>query len=90
MTPQIVYKKKDGTTKYYASYRSAWNRAAKMNQTAVGGQWYFEGDLNGWYIFWEAESTCEPPAEWLGHDQSDLATRPKKFAKMFDKNIGQA
>lgn len=57
VTTEIRYTKKDGTTKYYASYQSAWNRAAKMNEMAVGGQWYFEADLDGWYIYWVAEGS---------------------------------
>ena len=51
-----TYTNKDGSTKYYASHTSAWNRAAKLNETVVDGMWVFEADLNGWFVFFIPEN----------------------------------
>ena len=60
-----TYKNAKGETKYYATYQSAWNRAIKLNETAVGGTWYFEGDENGWYLeFIADDDTTEFKNGW--------------------------
>jgi hypothetical protein len=46
----IIYTDKKGCVKYYATYQSAWNACIRMNETAVDGQWLFEGDAIGWYL----------------------------------------
>ena len=55
-TTEIIYKNKKGETMYYATYRSAWNAAIRLNKKAIGGTWRFEGDENGWYVMFEAEA----------------------------------
>jgi len=47
---EVILKTAKGETKYYASYQSAWNKAIRLNETAVGGTWLFEGDQYGWYL----------------------------------------
>ena len=49
-TTYTKFVNKDGSVRYYASYHSAWRAAVRLNQTAVGGLWYFEGDSVGWYL----------------------------------------
>lgn len=56
----ITFTKKDGTTKYYASYETAWNRAAKLNETATNGIWFFEADINGWFLFFVKDNETMP------------------------------
>lgn len=46
----MKYLTKTGKVKYYASYRSAWAAANRLNKTADGGLWVFEMDLIGWYL----------------------------------------
>lgn len=54
---EITHKNAKGETKYYATYQSAWNAAIRLNEKAIGGTWYFEGDATGmWYLFFEAET----------------------------------
>ena len=50
---------KNGEVKYYASYRTAWNKAAKLNEDAVGGLWFFEGDEHGWFVFFSRDEDCQ-------------------------------
>lgn len=48
-----IYTKKNGETKYYSTYQSAWNAAIKLNEKLDAtemGFWEFEGDINGWYL----------------------------------------
>lgn len=45
-----IFKDKNGNTKYYASYRSAWEKAIKLNQNETNGQWLFEMDATGWFL----------------------------------------
>lgn len=54
-----LFTKKDGTTKYYATYQSAWNKAARLNETETNGQWLFEMDTNGWYLEFFADETTK-------------------------------
>ena len=49
------YTSKNGQVKYYATYRTAWNAAIRLNENAVGGSWFFEGDEHGWYLHFENE-----------------------------------
>ena len=43
---------KDGAVKYYATYRSAWAAASRLNETAnEDGIWLFEADMTGWFVF---------------------------------------
>jgi hypothetical protein len=49
-TTPTIYKNKKGEIKYYASYQSAWKAAQRLNQMVNGGQWWFEADVNGWYL----------------------------------------
>jgi hypothetical protein len=51
-----IYKTAKGKTKYYATYQSAWKAAIRLNETAVGGTWLFEGDEIGWYLHFEMEA----------------------------------
>lgn len=55
MNAENTFKNKNGETKYYASHRTAWAKAAKLNETAVDGLWLFEADLNGWFVFFVAD-----------------------------------
>lgn len=43
-------------TKYYSSYQTAWTAAIRLNKTAVGGTWWFEGDEHGWYLEFIADT----------------------------------
>lgn len=52
---QLIYTNKDGSTKYFKTYQGAWNRCIKLNETAVGGTWYFEGNTTGWYCHFVKE-----------------------------------
>jgi hypothetical protein len=49
-----ILTKKDGSTKYYSSYQSAWKAAARLNQqlpTDSQGFWFFESDETcNWYL----------------------------------------
>jgi hypothetical protein len=45
-----IYTDKKGKVKYYASYQSAWNACIRLNDQEINGSWYFEGDINGWYL----------------------------------------
>lgn len=48
---EIIYRKKDGSIKYYASYQSAWNAAIRLNEKETTGAWYFESDATlNWYL----------------------------------------
>jgi len=49
------YTKKDGQVKYYQSYGAAWRAATRLNKTAQNGLWFFEMDMNGWYLFFAAD-----------------------------------
>jgi len=48
---ETTYTDKNGKTKYYATYQSAWKAAARLNETAVDGLWFFEMDTIGWFVF---------------------------------------
>ena len=52
---EIKYTSKSGDVKYYTTYHTAWKAAARLNETAQGGLWFFEMDMNGWYLFWSAD-----------------------------------
>jgi hypothetical protein len=51
-----ILKNKQGETKYYATYYSAWKAAAKLNETELDNLWWFEADLNGWFLFQDGET----------------------------------
>ncbi len=53
---EVVYTDSKGNTKYYASYQSAWKAAARLNEKETDVQWFFEADLNGWYVFHDAQT----------------------------------
>lgn len=53
---QIIYKNAKGETKYYASYKSAWNACIRLNEKETRGTWLFEGDRYGWYLHLELEN----------------------------------
>jgi hypothetical protein len=56
-TTEIIYKKKNGETKYYASYQSAWNACIRLNEKINNGTWMFEADATGyWYLHFVAET----------------------------------
>lgn len=43
---------KNGNTKYYTSYHTAWQAANRLNQQGLDdGIWLFEADMTGWYVF---------------------------------------
>lgn len=46
-----IYKNAKGETKYYTTYKSAWNAAARLNERETDNLWWFEADLNGWFLF---------------------------------------
>lgn len=51
--PEQRHMDKKGRVKYYASHKSAWNAAIRLNDKEGPnrqGNWYFEGDENGWYV----------------------------------------
>lgn len=48
-----IRRKANGEIKYYATYQSAWNAARRLNENATEGLWWFEADINGWYLFFE-------------------------------------
>ena len=48
-----IYLKKNGDIKYYRNYRSAWKAANRLNENATDGLWFFEADINGWYLFFD-------------------------------------
>lgn len=49
--PPNLYTNSDGNIKYFLTYQGAWSRAAKLNETAENGLWYFEGDETGmWFL----------------------------------------
>lgn len=50
-----IYLKKNGDIKYYTNYRSAWNAANRLNENATDGLWFFEADINGWYLFFDKQ-----------------------------------
>ena len=52
---ETIYTNSKGETKYYASHHSAWNACIKLNETANGGTWLFEGDAIGWYLHFEKD-----------------------------------
>lgn len=46
---------KNGAVKYYASHRSAWAAAARLNNnTTEDGIWLFEADMTGWFVFFSS------------------------------------
>lgn len=51
-----TYKNAKGETKYFSTYQGAWNRAAKLNDTAIDGMWLFEGDEKGWFVYFSPDS----------------------------------
>ena len=53
---EILYKKKNGEVKYYATYQTAWNAAIRLNEKLTNGTWLFEGNENGWYLHFEGEA----------------------------------
>jgi hypothetical protein len=57
---QIIYKKKNGEIRYYSTYQGAWNGAIRLNAVEKSGQWFFEADEIGWFLFYvsdDAEQT---------------------------------
>lgn len=50
-----IYKNAKGETKYYSTYQSAWNAAARLNEKEMDNLWWFEADLNGWFLFQDSE-----------------------------------
>ena len=47
---EIIYKNSKGETKYYSTYRTAWEACIRLNKSETRGTWYFEGDSVGWYL----------------------------------------
>lgn len=54
MSTQIL-RKKNGEVKYYASYQTAWAKAARLNEDVVDGLWLFEADEHGWFVYFDAD-----------------------------------
>ena len=50
-----ILKRKDGEIKYYASYQSAWNAAARLNENELDNLWWFEMDTVGWFLFQDGD-----------------------------------
>ena len=50
-----ILKKKNGEIKYYASYQSAWNAAARLNENELDNLWWFEMDTVGWFLFQDGD-----------------------------------
>jgi hypothetical protein len=63
MTQMIIYKKKNGEIRYYSTYQLAWNGAIRLNAQEKSGQWYFEADEVGWFLFYVADD-AEMPNGW--------------------------
>jgi hypothetical protein len=55
-TTELRHLNKQGQTKYYASYQSAWRAAIRLNEAAHNGTWLFEADINGWYLHFEQDN----------------------------------
>jgi hypothetical protein len=51
---EVIYTDSKGNTKYYASYKTAWMAAARLNAKDSENFWVFEADTNGWYVFHDA------------------------------------
>ena len=45
-----LYRNKKGEVKYYASYKTAWLAAIRLNENEKNGQWLFEADTIGWFL----------------------------------------
>jgi hypothetical protein len=54
---QIIYKKKNGEIRYYTTYQGAWNGAIRLNAQEKSGQWFFEADETGWFLFYVSDDT---------------------------------
>mgnify|MGYP006286921059 CR=1 FL=1 len=59
---RIVHTNKKGKIKYYSTHGSAWDAAIRLNDKGhkpkgvdYKGSWLFEGDTNGWYLYYDKD-----------------------------------
>lgn len=87
------YTKANGEIKYYSTYQSAWNAAARLNKKTEWqhGTWLFEADQTGWYLHFEADPDMAPPVAKplkAPKEPKPVVAKPDpRYAKL-DKEIG--